>query len=109
MKTNQIKEQCEKLAEMSAQMDAGNWQQKPLEKRYHALREKVVAQVAEMVDTLAQAGLVTVCAWQGKNRHCDFHVDTASANGGIQLNCKLEAVGHSCPAPTVKIPGINRK
>lgn len=109
MKTNQIKKQCEKLAGMSAQLDAGNWQQKPLEKRYHALREKVVAQVAEMVDALAQAGLVTVCAWQGKNRHCDFQVDTASANGGIQLNCKLEAVGHSCPAPTVKIPGINRK
>jgi hypothetical protein len=91
---------------MAVQLDAGNWQQKPLEKHYHALREKIVPQVSDLVNALAQAGLVTVCAWQGKTRHCDFQVDTAGANGGIQLNCKLEAVGNSRPAPTVKIPGI---
>lgn len=109
MKTQTLKSNCERLAGMMEQLDAGNWQNRPLEKRYHKLREKTVASVAELVDTLAQCGLVTVCAWEGQNKHVSFEVETAGENGGIQLNCKLEASGNSRPAPKANIPGIIRK
>ena len=103
-----MKKQLEQLKKLSAELDAGNWQDKAKIEAFHKLAYAVNVQLEDYLNQIAAVGLLSVYAWQGENRFVGFEADNASLNGvGLQIDCKLDVASVSHPKPRgIKLPGL---